>query len=120
MATNNAPVQGPFLRKEPAGTIGTAITAILTGVWLVLKASGVEIAEDLPTAINALIAGLLMVPAITGWLTRFFVVSPANARKAVDKAAATGETFDPMNPETWQDPPMPEPIRGRQASGPIV
>lgn len=91
------------LAKEPAGTIGTAITTILAGIWLVLKALGVDIADDLPTAIDFLVGGLLMVPAITGWLTRFFVVSPAGATQAVNAAAETGNSaaVDPMKPETW-------------------
>lgn len=91
------------LAKEPAGTIGTAITTILAGVWLVLKALGVDIADDLPTAIDFLVGGLLMVPAITGWLTRFFVVSPASAVDAANKSAQTGHALDPMDSSTWGD-----------------
>lgn len=109
MATTKAIPKG-VLAEEPAGAVGTAITTILAGIWLILKALGVDIADDLPMAVEFLVGGLLMVPAISGWLTRFFVVSPAGATKAVNAAAEHGSAaaVDPMKPKTWRVPHRPD------------
>lgn len=60
-------------------------------------------------------------------MTRDAVWSPASVADAVVDAANTGDAEirpvtppDWTDPATWPDPPMPEPIRGRRASGPIV
>lgn len=95
--TTTKPVPGGLLGKEPAGTIGSSISFILLGLWMILKASGVDVTEDMSGAVDLIIYGLISVPAIGGWLTRFFVYSPATAQKEVNKAAATGVAPD-MSP----------------------
>jgi hypothetical protein len=74
------------LRHEPAGSIGTTVSGVLFALWFILKGAGYEPTEDLRTGVETLIYVLLAVPAISGWLTRFFVVSPETAAKAVIRA----------------------------------
>lgn len=81
--------KGP-LGKEPAGTIGSSISFVLMGLWMLLKANGVDVTEDVSGGVELMIWGLLSVPAISGWLTRFFVFSPATTQKEINDAAAKG------------------------------
>lgn len=71
------------MKSEPAGTIGSTISGILVALFLILQASGVMVANDLEAGITALIIGVLAIPAVSGWATRFFVVAPDTAGKAI-------------------------------------
>lgn len=114
--TVQGPVQGP-IGKEPAGTIGSMISGVLIGLFGVLKVVGVDFADDLPMALNVFIAALLAIPAISGWVTRFFVYSPVTVEKMRRKrprpAPADGDeppgdadTYNPMDPDTWDGTPI--------------
>ena len=89
-------VPGTVIAKEPAGTIGTTISGILVAIILILKGSGIELAEEMTTGITALILVVSSIPAVAGWLTRFFVVSPTTAAEASNKSAETGIAVDVM------------------------
>ncbi len=70
-------------RKEPAVGIGASISAILYGVYAILRASGIEVTEDMVSGVNALMLALCAVPAVSGFLTRFFVSSPDTVGRIV-------------------------------------
>ena len=95
------------LSKEPAMSIGASITAVLIALFAVLRAFGVGVTDDMSSSITALVVALCAVPAVSGFLTRFFVVSPDTARQATETAAQTGvpvdpmQGLDPMQPKTW-------------------
>jgi len=78
------------MNKEPAGTIGTTISGILAALFGILNASGATVTDEMSGSITALVLGLIAVPAIAGWLTRFFVWSPESVKTITKEAAATG------------------------------
>ena len=80
-----------MLKTEPAGAIGTTISGILLALFGILNASGANVTDEMSGSITALVMGLIAIPAISGWLTRFFVWSPQSAQTVGDKAAATGQ-----------------------------
>lgn len=71
------------MNKEPAGTIGGSISLVLAAAFAILKASGVQVTEDMTGAIEAFVWALCAVPFVSALLTRFFVVSPQTAADAV-------------------------------------
>lgn len=79
------------MNHEPAGAIGTSVTGILLGIFLVLKAAGVGVTADLEAGITALVLALCAVPAISGWVTRFFVWSQNSVQEVAETAAQTGK-----------------------------
>ncbi len=91
------------MNHEPAGAIGTSVTGILLGIFLVLKAAGVGVTADLEAGITALVLTLCAVPAISGWVTRFFVFSPASAKRIQNRAYNAGV------PPTQPKPELPSP-----------
>lgn len=91
------------MNREPAGTIGTSVTGILLGIFLVLKAAGVGVTADLEAGITALVLALCAVPAVSGWVTRFFVFSPASARRIQTDAYVAGRP--PVEPKPELPPP---------------
>jgi hypothetical protein len=82
------------MNREPAVSIGGSITAILYAAYAILKASGVEVTEDMTDGITALVLALCAVPAIGGLVTRFFVFSPATTEELVDEAYAATPGVD--------------------------
>ena len=74
------------MKSEPALGIGGSISAVLYAVFVVLKAAGFGVTDEMTDGINALVLALCAVPAIGGWVTRFFVVSPQTAADAVIRA----------------------------------
>ncbi len=64
-------------KKEPAVGIGASITAILYAVYALLRASGVEVTDEMTVAVDALVLALCAIPAVSSFVTRFFVYSPA-------------------------------------------
>ncbi len=91
------------LNTEPATTIGGSITAVLIALFAVLRAFGVGITDDMSEGLTALVLALCAIPAVSGFLTRFFVVSPETAVKATNQSAKTGNAIDPMQPDSWGD-----------------
>ena len=89
------------MTKEPAGTIGTSVSAVLVAVFLVLRAAGVVIPEDMETSVTMLSLAVCAVPAVSGWLTRYFVVAPGTAADAV----ATAMRRRPAQPAPGIDVP---------------
>lgn len=89
--------------KEPAIGIGGSITAVLFAVFAVLKASGVPVTEDMSAGLNALTLALCAVPAISGFITRFFVYSP----NSVESIANT--QYNAGVPPTEPQPDVPPP-----------
>lgn len=79
------------MQTEPAGTIGTTISGILLALFGILNASGANITDEMSGSITALVMGLIAIPAVAGWLTRFFVWAPENVQAVGDEAAATGQ-----------------------------
>lgn len=79
------------MSKEPAVSIGTSITGVLAALFIVLRASGIGVTQDMSDGLTALVLALCAIPAISGLLTRMFVWSPNSVQKEVDKAALTGD-----------------------------
>ena len=92
------PVPKNIMAKEPALSIGASASAILVALFGVLRASGVGITDDLSDSVTALVLALCAVPAVSGWLTRFFVYSPASTQALVNDAATTGQAADTAPP----------------------
>lgn len=97
---NTQPVPSGVTKTEPAVAIGTSISGILSGVFLALKAFDVPITDDMSSSLTSLVLALCAVPAISGWLTRFFVYSPASAQKIANEAAATSDATIAPPPAT--------------------
>lgn len=74
------------MNKEPASGIGITITALMGAVWLILKASGVDITEDMKDGVEALIGVLITIPAVTGLLIRFLVTPTGKANAKIEQA----------------------------------
>ncbi len=82
------------MNSEPAGTIGSSISGILVALFLILRASGIVVPDDLESGITALIVGVLAVPAVSGWATRFFVYAPDTVSKLEAAAYVDGVEGD--------------------------
>lgn len=75
------PVPSGALGSEPAATIGVSISAVLVALFAVLRAFGVGVTDEMSDSITALVVALCAVPAVSGWLTRFFVYSPRSVQR---------------------------------------
>lgn len=71
------------MKSEPSVSIGVSISAVLYAIWAILRASGVEVTDDLRDGVEALVLALCAVPFVGGLVTRFFVISPQTAANAV-------------------------------------
>lgn len=91
------------MKSEPARIIGL-ITGGVTAVIALLVAFGVDLTDEQQAAILGLVAAVA--PVVAGYIIRNKVYAPDTVAKIRRSA------YDPMRPETWQDPPPPEPIRG--------
>ena len=91
------------MKREPAVSIGATVSAILFALFAILKASGVGMTDELTTGINALVTALCAVPAVSGFLTRFFVYAPASVEKIADTQYQAGV------PPTEPQPGIPRP-----------
>jgi len=92
-----------MIQNEPAVGIGASLSAALYAIFLILKASGVDVTDDMTNGINALIVALCAIPAVGGFLTRFFVYSP----NSVEKIANT--QYNAGVPPTEPQPELPPP-----------
>lgn len=90
-------------KHEPAVGIGATLTAVLYGLYAVLRASGVGVTDDMTEGINALVLALCAVPAVSGAITRFFVYAPASVEKIQTAAYVAG------TPPTEAKPDLPTP-----------
>lgn len=79
-----------MMRTEPNITIGGTVSAILGGVFLILKGAGVLVPGDIEDGVNIVIMGLCAVPFVTTWLARFFVYAPETVQDVANTAARTG------------------------------
>ena len=68
-----------LMDREPAVALGTAMTAFLAAVFALLRAFNVAATAEMEAATTAFVVALLMFPAISGFLIRFFVFSPNSA-----------------------------------------
>ncbi|MCC6382634.1 MAG: hypothetical protein IT304_08985 [Dehalococcoidia bacterium] len=80
------------MSTEPAVALGGALTALITAIFLILRASGVGVTKDLEEGVVALITALLMFPLLTGFLIRFFVFSPETHEDEVVDAFYAGQS----------------------------
>ncbi len=90
-------------QKEPAVGIGGSLSAILFASFGILKASGIDLTEDMTNGITALVLALCAVPAIGGFVTRFFVYSPFTTDRLTQEAYIAGK------PPTAPKPDLPSP-----------
>ena len=93
------------MNKEPSIGIGASLSAVLFAVFAILKASGVNVTDDMTTGINALILSLCAIPAVSGVITRFFVYSP----NSVETIAA--DQYNAGVPPTEPQPSVPPPAK---------
>ncbi len=92
-------------KKEPVVGIGASITAILYAVYAILRASGVGVTDEMTDGINAFVLALCAIPAVSGFLTRSFVYSPASAERIANHQYAAGTSpadSQPKIPELGQ------------------
>ncbi len=85
-------------RKEPAVGIGASITALLYAVYGILQASGIVVPDDMVTHVNALVLALCAIPAVSGFLTRFFVFSPDTANRIANGQGPDGTPSTNVEP----------------------
>ncbi len=90
-------------RKEPAVGIGASITAILYAVYAILRVSGVEVTDDMARSVETLVLALCAIPAVSGFLTRFFVFSPNSADRIANGHYVAG------TPSLGVQPKLPNP-----------
>jgi hypothetical protein len=90
-------------KHEPAAGIGGSITAILYALFMVLKAADVGVTDEMTDGITALVLALCAVPAIGGFITRFFVYAPATVEKIAERQYTAG------TPPTEPQPEIPPP-----------
>ena len=91
------------MKTEPAIGIGGAISAVLYAVFAILKAADIEVTEEMTDGITALILALCAIPAVGGFVTRFFVYAPATVERLADQQYAAGV------PPTEPQPDIPPP-----------
>jgi hypothetical protein len=91
------------MKSEPAVGIGGSISAILFALYAILRASGVPVTDEMTDGITALVLALCAFPAVAGFITRFFVYSPAS----VEKIAT--EQYDAGRPPVEPQPEVPPP-----------
>ena len=86
------------MNTEPALALGAALTALAQATFLILRAAGIGITQDLENGVIAFITALLMFPLLTGYLIRFFVFAPDTVDEEVEMAYedgfAEGSTFE--------------------------
>lgn len=90
-------------KHEPAVGIGGSITAILYAVFAILKAADIGVTAEMTDGITALVLALCAVPAVGGFITRFFVYAPATVATIQNQAYVAG------TPPTGPKPDLPEP-----------
>ncbi len=90
-------------QKEPSLGIGASLSAVLFAVFAILKASGVNVTDDMTTGINALILSLCAIPAVSGLITRFFVYSPNSVEAIANTQYNAG--LPPIEPQPEVPPP---------------
>lgn len=90
-------------KHEPAVGIGGSITALLYAVFAILKAADIGVTDEMTDGITALVLALCAVPAVGGFITRFFVYAPATVEKIADQQYVAGV------PPTEPQPPVPGP-----------
>jgi len=91
------------MNKEPSIGIGASLSAVLFAVFAILKASGVNVTDDMTTGINALILSLCAIPAVSGIITRFFVYSPNSVEVIANTQYNAG--IPPTEPQPEVPPP---------------
>ncbi len=95
------------MNSEPAFSIGGSVSAVLYAAFLILKASGVGVTDEMTNGINALVAALCAIPAVAGFATRFFVYSP-NSVKGI-----AADHYEAGVPPTEPPPDIPPPADAR-------
>ncbi len=90
-------------QNEPAVSIGVIVSAILAAVYAILKASDVGVTDEMTSGINSLVLALCAIPAVSGFVTRFFVFSPNTTERLTDESYLAGL------PPTTPKPPVPTP-----------
>ena len=91
------------MKQEPAVGIGGALSAILYAVFAILKASDIEVTQEMTDGITALILALCAIPAVGGFITRFFVYAPATVERIADTQYGAG--LPPTDPQPEIPPP---------------
>jgi hypothetical protein len=130
--TVTKPVPTGAMSTEPVITV-TAITTLVSAVFagLVLAVPGIN--PQWETIILTIIGAAW--PIVTAVWARSKAYSPSTAQAEVNRAALTGEAsdmappppkkdtapaYDPSNPDTWPDPPLPKMPSGNRKGTPMV
>ncbi len=91
------------MKTEPSIGIGASLSAVLFAVFAILKASGVNVTDDMTNGINALIVALCAIPVVSGVITRFFVYSPNSVETIANTQYSAG--LPPVEPQPDIPPP---------------
>lgn len=94
-ASNEEETEGKAISHEPAAGIGATVSGLLYAIWAILRASGVEITEDMQAGVEALILVLCGIPAVSGLLIRLWVTPTAKAEAKIDAAYHATPGQDP-------------------------
>lgn len=80
-----------LMDKEPAVALGTAMTAFLAAIFALLRAFNIAATAEMEASVTALVVALLMFPAVSGFLIRFFVFSPQSAAEIAQGTYSGGK-----------------------------
>jgi hypothetical protein len=84
------PVPTGVMAKEPALATGGTISVALWATLAILRSYDIVIPEDVGRNVDILLNLIAGIPAVTGFITRYFVFSPASAQQDNNVAAVTG------------------------------
>lgn len=97
-----------MLNSEPSVSVGTFVSAILLGTWLILKSTGVNVTEDLRNGVEAIVYAFAAMPFVASFIIRWMVTPTGRAEKALDDQAANAQ--DAIEKAFVATPGQPKPV----------